>query len=124
MAAYLPGCLPACETAGGKVDGGGDEAGYRDPKGMVGTVSVSEDDTRLSYIPFDEAVEPMGGTIECRKDRWWIVHPQRGLIIWKGFSPQCNHDKGIAERVRDKLYPWAEVRFFPSVFTRTERRAQ
>jgi len=80
------------------------------------TEPIAETDSRLSFIPVD-AESPEGEVIH-RKNRWWIVHPEKGLLIWRGFSAQCNSDKRIAESLRDRLYPWAEVRFIPSVFTR------
>ena len=77
---------------------------------------ISDDDPRLKFVPLEQAIIPPSGLIEHIKDRWWAVHPNKGLIFWgKGQSPQCNSNKDIAERIF-VIYPWAEVKFIPSVF--------
>ena len=79
------------------------------------------DEKQLKFIPEAEAVvPPPPDLIKHVKDCWWIVHPEKGLVVWLGpgrrhFSPQCNRNKEIAERMMP-MYPWAEVKFFPSVF--------
>lgn len=67
----------------------------------------------LTYIPIIEATRPTTG--ECLTDRWWIVHPEKGLAIWKGFSPQCNRDRAIGDSLI-KHYPGHEVRHFAVVY--------
>lgn len=75
----------------------------------------SENDKRLSFIPIDQATRAPDGYCCCIRDSWWIVHPTRGLVIYKGFSPQCNHHEAIVRRMAP-MYPWAEVRLIPEVF--------
>jgi len=80
---------------------------------------IPEDHPRLVFLPFDKAVDPPSGLIEHLKDHWWVVHPIKGLVFWdkRNQSPICNSNKTLTERFT-KFYPWAEVRFFPSVFRR------
>lgn len=83
---------------------------------------IAEDDPRLSFVPFDVAATPPPGLIDHHKDRWWIVHPEKGILYWtknKGRDrfPQCNSHKSIAE-IWLKMFPWAEIRFMPSVFNK------
>jgi hypothetical protein len=88
--------------------------------------TYAEDDARLIFQPIDQAVVPPGGIIEHLKDRWWIVHPTKGLVWYianrrdrslERASPQCNSNELISRRFSD-AYPWAEIRFMPSVFRR------
>lgn len=83
---------------------------------------MTEDDPTITYISIEEATKPPGGLIEHLRDKWWSVHPTKGLIFYVGkgkpkcFSPQCNSNEDITRRIQEMLYPWAEVRFMPSVF--------
>lgn len=83
----------------------------------------AEDDPRLAFVPEAEACQPRNGLIECHIDHWWIVHPERGLVFYgaksthrESLSPQCNRDRSVTEYLRS-MYPWAEVRQVPLVFS-------
>jgi hypothetical protein len=85
-------------------------------------MAIEHDDPRLIYLPFDQ-VNKAQGSCEVFRDAWWIVHPEKGLVFHnsafrkglKEAAPQCNRDKNVAEYLRPKLYPWAEVRQIPLV---------
>lgn len=88
-------------------------------------MSLEPDDPKLFYVPFDVAVTPPGGLIEHFKNRWWSVHPERGVIFFRSRkrdsgSAQCNGDEATARQLQARLYPWAECRFMPSVFRRID----
>lgn len=90
-------------------------------------MAVAEDDPRLTFIKLDEATIPPGGIIEHHKAKWWCVCPRRGLIFWrpdKKYSwpgaPQCNSNEEVTRRFRERMYPWAELRFLPSAFHRVD----
>lgn len=70
------------------------------------------------FVPLETATVPPGGLIEHLKDRWWMVHPEKGVafFVTRGFhAAQCNRNEAITRRLAEN-YPWAEVRFIPSVF--------
>ena len=71
------------------------------------------------FVPVEKATVPPPGLIEHLKDRWWLVHPERGLAFFdeRAMSPQCNSNETIARHLA-RNHPWAEVQFFPSVFRR------
>ncbi len=74
------------------------------------------------FVPFEEATTPPAGLIDHMKDRWWMVHPERGLAFYKSgknLSAQCNGDERITRKFAD-AHDWAEVRFIPSVFRRID----
>ena len=85
---------------------------------------VAEDDPRLVYLP-EADVLAASGMCRVLRDRWFSVHPTRGLMFWqsekrrlgqlRGASPQCNSTEAIARALADRLYPWAETRFVPVV---------
>lgn len=81
--------------------------------------TVSADDPRLTFVPLEVATVPPKGLIEHLKDQWWTVHPEKGLVFYdkKVMAPQCNSNESITRRFKE-MYPWAEVRFIPSVFRR------
>lgn len=73
------------------------------------TVTIDQ----LTYIPHDVAHVPRDG--ECRVNRWWIVHPEKGLAVWKNVSPQCNSSREIVESLLEN-YPGHELRWMGLVF--------
>jgi hypothetical protein len=87
-------------------------------------MEISQDDPRLVFMPFDQ-VAAAKGFCNVVRDRWFVVHPERGLLFFQtdkrrigkllGAAAQCNANKQIATRIRDKMYPWAEVRQFALV---------
>lgn len=78
------------------------------------------DDKRLTFCALDKA-QSGSGICNVRRNRWWSVHPERGLIFFKG-SPQCNSSQAISERHTKALYPWAECRFIECVITEVDPR--
>lgn len=80
---------------------------------------IEEDSKDIQFIPLDVATVPPNDLIRHIKDCWWVVHPTKGVVFWvknKAYSPQCNHNEELAKRFASGMYPWAEVRFIPSVF--------
>jgi hypothetical protein len=79
---------------------------------------INEDDPRLVFVPIEHASTPPGGIIQHLKDRYWCVHPTRGLVFWTSqlMWPQCDSDERCSKAIRDEVYPWADVVFVPSVF--------
>ena len=72
------------------------------------------DEKDLEFIPFANAEQELdNGFYHCLRDRWWIVHPEKGLVLYRGHSPQCNSIEDITRRLRASFPPWAEVRFVP-----------
>lgn len=89
---------------------------------------ISEDD--FVFVPLEKLQEPIEGHVNCLKDRWWSVHPEKGLAFYKPKgrngkrqsgqgnqygSPQCNRNKAIAERLSSR-HSWAELQFVEVAF--------
>ena len=78
------------------------------------------------YLSKETAIHgPSHGFCQVYPNRFWIVHPEQGLVFAKfpgdrGLgSPQCNGNKSIAERfVAD--YPGCSVEFIERVFVPIE----
>jgi hypothetical protein len=85
-------------------------------------MAIEENDPKLVFVPLEEATTPPAGLIEHLKDRWWAIHPEKGLIFYKAYngnpSAQCNPSETTSRALNEKLYPWAEIKFVPSVFRR------
>lgn len=79
---------------------------------------VPSDDKRLIFIPLEKAIVCPSGFVQHIKDHWWVVHPEKGLVFWdkKVMSPQCNSNESLTRRIWEQMYPWAEIKFIPSVF--------
>ena len=85
---------------------------------------IEADDPRLKFVPLDQLTTPPPGLIEHLKDRFWIVHPDKGAVFGnpdkkgRDMSPQCNSNKDCVEAVFINMYPWAEIKFIQSAFRR------
>lgn len=85
---------------------------------------IHRDDSRLIFLSLEEATNLPSGSLFCYKEYWWIFDPKKGLVFYQGYgkrsiktaAPQCNLNGVIAEQVRSRLYPWAELRQVPIVF--------
>lgn len=77
----------------------------------MGFVMNDKDFTR---IPVEEAVKPFEGAV-VYMNRYWIVQ-DGNILLYKGRSPQCNHQKVVVEKSLQKLYPNSEVKFLEVVY--------
>jgi hypothetical protein len=75
------------------------------------------------FMPFDE-VQKAQGIVMHRKNCWWIVHPEKGLLFYpyrqknrslSKCAAQCNHDELTAKKLGADLWPGTEIRFIESV---------
>jgi len=68
----------------------------------------------FEMIPVEEARRPKNGAT-VYTDKYWAV--QDGCVLFfRGFAPQCNSNKKLAEMVTTKLYPEAKVKFFDCIY--------
>ncbi len=78
------------------------------------------EESLLTCVPVEKATKPFdGGVVLC--DRWWIVR-EECVLFFRGVSPQCNANESITLRLRDRLYPGADVRFLPTVYVSQDSR--
>jgi hypothetical protein len=86
---------------------------------------IEQDDPRLVFMK-EEDVLNATGFCQIIKDRWFVVHPEtRSLVFYQsetkrrgklvGASPQCNASENTAKYIKDKMFPWAELKFFERV---------
>lgn len=54
-----------------------------------------EDYEKISY---EELTTPKDYHV-CLLNRWWVLDENRNALLYKGWSPQCNVNKTIVERV-------------------------
>ena len=71
--------------------------------------TISETDKRLTFFLQEDG--PKDG-YTCYTNGWWIKHPTKGLVVWKGYAPQFNTNRVIVERLQP-LYPWSVIGFVP-----------
>jgi hypothetical protein len=64
------------------------------------TLDTLSPDERYIRMSLTELTTPSGGRI-VMTDRWWIVTESNEALFFKHYtSPQCNHDKSIAEHIK------------------------
>jgi hypothetical protein len=69
----------------------------------------------IELVDIADAATPRDGVFRVIVDAWWIVKDEK-IMMYRGFSPQCNRDRKLAESVRKKLYPECELRQLPAVY--------
>lgn len=88
--------------------------------------AVREED--FVFVPLDKVTELHDGYVKCLLDRYWSVHPEKGLAFYNpkrknghrgtGWgnpygSPQCSRNESITNRIKQ---PWTEVRLVRVVY--------
>jgi len=68
----------------------------------------------LTKVPIEKATTLFDGA-RVYANYWWVVR-DGCILFFRKFAPQCNKNREITERLRDKLYPGADVQFLPVVF--------
>jgi hypothetical protein len=58
------------------------------------------DRDKYRYIPLDVLTTPQDEAI-CKVNRWWLVEPTHGALIFRENTPQCNSSREILEHIRD-----------------------
>lgn len=65
-------------------------------------------------IPLSKLLTPFGNArVRCRL--WWVI-VDGDALFYHGYAAQCNANKEIVDRIRDKLYPGADVTFIETAF--------
>ena len=89
-------------------------------------MTIAEDDARLRFVSLNKATELKEGIVYCYLNRYWAVHPTKGIIFYRpdkqshGGHPQCNSNKLVTESLVTKLYPWAVIQLIPVVIERID----
>lgn len=81
--------------------------------------AVGPDDKNLSYIPLSDVMKTgtYGGFYEVKVNYWLLVHPQRGVMVYKKHHVLGNLNRAIAEKLTSPtMYPWADVVQIPMLF--------
>lgn len=86
---------------------------------------VEPTDSRLRFVSIEKAAELKEGIVYCYLNRWWVCHPEKGIIFYRpegthGGSPQCNTREDVTRDMASRLYPWAEVKLLPVVIQRVD----
>lgn len=80
---------------------------------------------KFIYVQLDKAVKPIDGM--CYTNRYWIVHPEKGLAFCYGKKqidrmenpiPQCSKQKHILENYINTYMPNHNIVKLPLVFER------
>ena len=56
-----------------------------------------------TFHTVEEISTPKNG-YRCVVNNWWSVDPQGRVMLFKGYYPQCNSDKTLAEMLAKKLH--------------------
>jgi hypothetical protein len=64
---------------------------------------MSEDDPRLTFISIEKATDSPDGLVWCRKNMWWVVHPEKRLSDLHETLPSMQSQQGVrgAPNVQD-----------------------
>ena len=82
----------------------------------------------IFYVPIEVATAPAEG--HCFVNRWWTVHPEKGVAFFCSRkrpyeldpgeqdepSPQCNSDEYTSRELTRRNHPGCEVKLIPAVF--------
>lgn len=66
-------------------------------------------------VSIEDLVKPKEG-YRVLMDRWWVVTPNDEVMFHMGTFPQCNHNKEIVEKLKEKMYAGCYVQHFPIAY--------
>lgn len=67
-------------------------------------------------IKVSDITSPLGkGVVRILENHWWVVTPDDEVLLYGGYSPQCNRNKAIAERML-RIYTGCTVKQLPLAF--------
>lgn len=88
-------------------------------------VQISDDDPNLLFVPEKEASTLKAGLVDIILDKWWLRHPEKGLVFYKMHKsspvPLCNANIKVMNAFL-KNYPWAEAVKVDVVYRRVRVR--
>ncbi len=89
----------------------------------MATASDPELNPNLVFVSEARISTVADGEVTILRDHWWISHPGKGLLFYdpRRMTPQCNRNPEITTRIRDAIYPWAEIRQVALVCLRATR---
>lgn len=79
----------------------------------------SDNFDHITYVPLDELSKPFDGA-RLMLDRYFVVHPNKGALFYKVYTPQCNVNPSLPERLIANLYPGCHVEFVPFAYVRDD----
>ncbi len=74
---------------------------------------------KFTRIPLQEVIKVpnKSGTYHLVTNSYWAISEDDCILLYKGFSRQCNVYKDIVERIiKSKEHPGVKVKFLKSVF--------
>jgi hypothetical protein len=71
----------------------------------------------ITYVPLTELVKPRERST-VMLDRWWVVHPDKGALIYRRYAHQCNRQREVVDRLL-KMYPGCHAEFIPVAYVET-----
>lgn len=71
---------------------------------------------KYQRVKIEDATTPTAGINNIYINDWWIVTPEEEILFFRNSSAQCNHNRELAESIRDRIYFGFEVRQLPAVF--------
>lgn len=74
---------------------------------------------KIKKIPIADASTPKRGLFMVYVDSYWVVTPDREIILYDG-SPQCNQHAFMAMHLQRRLYPDYATERLPLIFIRHE----
>jgi len=69
---------------------------------------------KFEIIPVEEAIRPKNGATVYTNKYWAVL--DGCVLFFRGFAPQCNANKELAEMVVSRLYPDAEIELLDCVY--------
>jgi hypothetical protein len=69
----------------------------------------------IILLNISDVDKPKDGVFMIHIDHWWIVKDNQ-IMLYRDYAPQCNTNKEIATKIRDKIYPDCEVRQLPVIY--------
>ena len=71
---------------------------------------------RYTRVKVSDITSPLGkDVVQVLEDRYWVVTQEDEVLLYRGYSPQCNRNKKIVEK-QMRMHEGCTIKHLPVAF--------
>lgn len=70
---------------------------------------------KYTKFKISDVSKPANGRV-CMRDHYWVVTPDDCILLYGGFSWQCNAQEIVAKKIIEKVYSDCQMEYFDALY--------